>query len=151
MRKAVAMAALLISVMVSANAYAGEWKSDQNGWWYVQDDGTYIRNAWFTDKDGKSYYFGEDGYMLTDTVTPDGWVVGPDGAWVESEGRPPESISGQKGREIPLPREEAERGRPVCRHPTPGRRDRAYRQAAPGILREHGRDASLIRPSRRAG
>ena len=29
------------------------------------------------------YYCGADGAMLTDTVTPDGYTVGSDGAWVK--------------------------------------------------------------------
>lgn len=36
--------------------------------------------------DGKYYYFGTDGYMLADTVTPDDYQVGADGAWVLDAG-----------------------------------------------------------------
>ncbi|MCD8223537.1 MAG: hypothetical protein LUC99_01570 [Clostridiales bacterium] len=29
------------------------------------------------------YYMDESGAMLTDTTTPDGYKVGPDGAWIQ--------------------------------------------------------------------
>ena len=29
------------------------------------------------------YYMGADGYMLTDTTTPDGYYVNADGVWVQ--------------------------------------------------------------------
>lgn len=57
----------------------GSWKSDANGWWYDNGDGTYPVNQWKA-IDGKSYYFGSDGYMLHDTITPDNLAVGSDGA-----------------------------------------------------------------------
>ena len=40
-------------------------------------------NTW-KEIDGKQYYFGSDGYMLSNTTTPDGYYVGADGAWIES-------------------------------------------------------------------
>ena len=30
------------------------------------------------------YYFGIDGAMLINTMTPDGYLVGPDGKWLQS-------------------------------------------------------------------
>lgn len=58
------------------------WRSDAIGWWYDNGDGTYPVNRW-KDINGKSYYFGPDGYMLHDTKTPDGYTVGSDGALVD--------------------------------------------------------------------
>ncbi|RGY98415.1 hypothetical protein [Clostridium sp. AM58-1XD] len=60
------------------------WMQDENGWWYRDTDGSYPVNTW-REINGKQYYFGPDGYMLHDTVTPDGYTVGSDGAWTESE------------------------------------------------------------------
>ena len=34
-----------------------------------------IMNEW--------YYFGLDGAMLTNGMTPDGYIVGPDGRWMQ--------------------------------------------------------------------
>lgn len=84
MRKRVlVLAALALSSMMSISAYAGEWKQDNTGWWYQNDDGSYPTNTW-QEIDGKQYYFGNDGYMFHDTTTPDGYKVGSDGAWVEN-------------------------------------------------------------------
>ena len=58
----------LVSASVSMSAYAGEWKRDDIGWWYQNDDGSYQMNNWFTDIDGKSYYFDGRGYMLSNTT-----------------------------------------------------------------------------------
>lgn len=68
-------------------ALAGEWKQDARGWWWQNDDGTYPVNAWQwldgnQDQTAECYYFNEFGYLLTDTVTPDNYVVNANGAWV---------------------------------------------------------------------
>ena len=36
------------------------------------------------DPDGKWYYLNEDGWMLKDTTTPDGFYVDADGVWDEN-------------------------------------------------------------------
>ena len=75
----------LLSMLASSTVFAGEWKFDNNGWWYENDDGSYPTNTWQWidgNKDGvsESYYFNENGYMLADTVTPDNYTVNADGA-----------------------------------------------------------------------
>ena len=92
-------ATVVCTLWGSITAFAGEWKSDANGWWYAKDDGSYVASDWLSDN-GKMYYFNADGYMvsdawvgnyyvgndgamLTSTTTPDGYYVGADGAWVE--------------------------------------------------------------------
>jgi len=98
------MAALLITTCCTSIAMAGEWKKDYHGWWYQNDDGSYITNSWYQDTDGKWYYFGSDGYMLenqwidgkyyvdkngemlVDTVTPDGKHVNSRGELVIGTG-----------------------------------------------------------------
>lgn len=80
-------------------SFAGEWKTDEKGYWYIKDDGSYALSEWITDKgkwyyiagDGYmvsdawigDYYVGSDGSMLTDTITPDGYYVGADGVWIK--------------------------------------------------------------------
>lgn len=59
------------------------WVQDEIGRWYRNPDNSYPINTW-KEIDGKQYYFGSDGYMLHDTITPDGYTVGSDGAWIET-------------------------------------------------------------------
>ena len=72
---------LVLSLFMTIPAWAGEWKLDNTGWWYLNDDGSYPSSQWM-EIDGKQYYFGSDGYMLSNTITPDGYLVGTDGAWI---------------------------------------------------------------------
>lgn len=80
----------------------GVWLRDQKGWWYRNPDSSYTVNNWQQIQD-KWYFFDETGYrktgwifwqdkwyycdangpMLVNTVTPDGYFVGSDGAWTE--------------------------------------------------------------------
>lgn len=82
-KRALALMAVLLSGMMSISSYAGEWKQDNVGWWYQNDDGSYPTNSW-QEIDGKQYYFGNDGYMLHDTTTPDGYYVDANGVWDQS-------------------------------------------------------------------
>lgn len=60
------------------------WASNSKGWWVQKADGTYLTNAWYqSPASGLWYYMGADGYMLTNTTTPDGYKVNSDGAWVK--------------------------------------------------------------------
>jgi len=74
--------AIGMSLSMSLLSYAGEWKNDNIGKWYQNDDGTYPANTW-KEINGKSYYFNDKGYMLSNTTTPDGKWVGADGAVLE--------------------------------------------------------------------
>lgn len=81
-------------------AYA-KWKHDSKGWWYEYDDGSYPKNEWkiinnkwyHFDKYGYmeeskwigDYYVGNDGAMLSNCVTPDGYTVDSTGKW---DGKP---------------------------------------------------------------
>lgn len=73
----------------------GEWEHDGIGWWYKHSDDTYTQNGWelieekwyFFDEDGymktgwvewdgEEYYFSEkSGELLTNTTTPDGYIL----------------------------------------------------------------------------
>lgn len=34
------------SAVLSMTSFAGEWKQDNTGWWYQNDDGSYPVNSW---------------------------------------------------------------------------------------------------------
>ena len=82
------IAALMAAVMTmgsSFTAMAG-WQSDTNGWWWQNEDGSYPTNSWQwldgnNDGVAESYYFDGNGYILSNTTTPDGYTVNADGAW----------------------------------------------------------------------
>lgn len=56
------------------------WVPDGNGIKYLNDDGTYASPGW-KEIDQKQYYFDENGYVLVDTRTPDGYYVNSEGVW----------------------------------------------------------------------
>ena len=86
-KKAAALAmATAMAAGSATTAFAGQWKQDATGYWW-DENGNYPKNEWrWLDGNGdgisESYYFGADGYLLTNTTTPDGYVVGADGALV---------------------------------------------------------------------
>ncbi len=62
MRKsAILTGALLLSVMFASTAYAGQWKHDETGMWYENDDGTWL-TGWYEDGNGDWYLFEDSGY-----------------------------------------------------------------------------------------
>lgn len=61
-------------------AMAAEWKQNEIGYWYQEDNGSYPTNSWKW-INGKCYYFDSNGYMLANTTTPDGYTVDATGAW----------------------------------------------------------------------
>ncbi|WP_352397757.1 hypothetical protein [[Clostridium] aminophilum] len=78
---AVLMSAAL-SMATALPAYAGTWKQDAVGRWYEHDDGSYCQNGW--DYIGDAYYyFDENGYLMTNSTTPDGYKVDATGKWIE--------------------------------------------------------------------
>lgn len=81
------MTALMAAAM-STTAFAGSWRTDGGGRWYQNDDGSCTKNGWQwidSDDDGYSecFYFDSNGYVLTNTRTPDGSQVNGIGAWVK--------------------------------------------------------------------
>ena len=83
----IAVAAAIFCMAMPFASFAGTWKSDANGMWYQFDDGSYPKGRWAwidTDNDGmaESFYFDENGYVLRNTTTPDGYQVNRIGAWV---------------------------------------------------------------------
>ena len=61
--------------------YIGTWKHNNTGWWFEDSSGWYPVNQWQLIND-KWYYFGSNGYMLSNT-TINGYKLGEDGAMVE--------------------------------------------------------------------
>lgn len=60
-----------------------QWKQVWDNWYYFGEDGKSIQNAW-AEIDGKWYYFDQWSIMLHDTITPDGYSLGSDGAMIEN-------------------------------------------------------------------
>lgn len=89
-------------------SFAGEWRTgavpNENRWWYETDDGSFARDGWFwLDGNGdgvaECYYFDRDGWMFADTVTPDGYTVSADGAWIQGglvQSRPAQNEATEK-------------------------------------------------------
>lgn len=83
MKKKLATLALVLGLSVagSMSAFAGEWKQDNIGWWYQNDDGSYPVNNW-TKIDEKWYQFDGNGYMVTHGNWEGGFIA-PDGSLFE--------------------------------------------------------------------
>ena len=63
--------------------YTG-WLEESGGWRYYKGDGTYQVDGWVEDIDHRWYYFDENGFMMKDTMTPDGFYVGPNGEMISN-------------------------------------------------------------------
>ena len=91
---------IVFSMALSMSAFAGQWVNRAGDWFYLRDDNTYVKSGWFMDGDGSWYYFdqagimqkntwignyylGSSGAMLTSTKTPDGYLVGASGEYVD--------------------------------------------------------------------
>lgn len=86
MKKHILVGILAVSLSMAGifTSLAAEWKKDNIGWWYQEDDGSYPINQW-KEISGKQYYFGGDGYMLSNATTPDGYKVGADGTKLQND------------------------------------------------------------------
>lgn len=80
-------AALTISSVMPA--FAAGWQQDAKGWWWKNDNASYPKNKWvWLDGNGdgvsECYYFDGNGYLVTNTTTPDGCSINADGQWTEN-------------------------------------------------------------------
>lgn len=80
---------LAMTLGMGISAYAGQWQSDANGWWWQEDDGSYPTNTWKwidgnNDGVAEFYYFDGNGYMLSNGTAPNGSQVDADGKWIVS-------------------------------------------------------------------
>ena len=87
--KRVAALVLAASMVLGSTmtSMAASWQQNATGWWWQNDDGTWPANEWRwldgnNDGIAECYYFDGNGYMLSNTTTPDGYQVNADGAWV---------------------------------------------------------------------
>ncbi len=84
------------------------WVLGKRGWWYRFADNSYARNGWYqlSWKGVTSwYYFSASGYLLRNCITPDGYVVGADGAWIENPTEEQKTLAQNHGR-APIETEE---------------------------------------------
>lgn len=87
MKRFVALAlATALTIGGSMTAMAAGWQQNSTGWWYDNGNGTWPANSWqWIDGNGdgvaECYYFDGNGYMLSNTTTPDGYTVDGSGAW----------------------------------------------------------------------
>lgn len=87
------LSVMMFGFLAPVTAFAGEWTKgtgpNDGRWRYENEDGTYASGGWYWldgNRDGieECYYFDPGGFMLSGTVTPDGYTVNPDGAWTDS-------------------------------------------------------------------
>lgn len=76
-----------LTMLMGTTAYGGQWQQNGENWRWQEDDGSFAANRWrWLDGNGdgisECYYFGQDGYLYVNTVTPDGYTVDENGAWV---------------------------------------------------------------------
>ncbi len=78
-----ALAVAVISLTASFPSLGEEpgWALKEDGWHYYLEDGS-AAVGW-VEREGRSYFQTPEGGILRDTVTPDGYYVGADGAWYE--------------------------------------------------------------------
>ena len=92
-------AAAAMTMAMSVTAFAGvalhgtrgNWIQDSTGWWWQNEDGTWLDSGWYWldgNEDGiaECYLFDGNGYMMSNTVSADGFRVNADGAWVDANG-----------------------------------------------------------------
>ena len=66
----------------NSQSITNAWKQINGKWYYFNEAGV-MQSGWL-EKDGKWYYLDKSsGKMVVSTTTPDGYAVGPDGAWLE--------------------------------------------------------------------
>lgn len=93
------VAAAAMTMAMSVTAFAGvalhgtrgNWIQDSTGWWWQNEDGTWLDSGWYWldgNEDGiaECYLFDGNGYMMSNTVSADGFWVNAEGAWVDENG-----------------------------------------------------------------
>ena len=75
---------------------SGSWSEDANGRYFTRFDGSRVNSGWYYVPDGSCeiegesphkvncYYLGEDGYMLRNATTPDGYYIDETGIWTKN-------------------------------------------------------------------
>ena len=86
----ISIAAMIMTMLLGMTAYAGSWQESFRGKWWKNDDGSYPTSGWHwidckNDGTAECYYFDENGYVLVNTTTPDGYKVNENGEWIVEE------------------------------------------------------------------
>lgn len=76
----------------------GKWKQVGSEWMYEKNK-KLVKNSWILHKN-VYYYVDENGFMLTDGYTPDGYYVGKDGAWDQKKSKYDKEKGSDKGDEL---------------------------------------------------
>ncbi len=77
---------IALSVGSVSTSFAGQWKSNDRGWWYEEDNGPFYTNGWQwidgnNDGIAECYHFNQDGYLDVGTFIEDDYWVNDDGQW----------------------------------------------------------------------
>ena len=100
-KKLIALSALTLSLIMVVPVFADNpvgWQKNETGWWYGTNatGTTWYHDGWQWIDDGNNlahcYYFDANGYILTNTTTPDGYTVNEDGKWVTDTGLVPGGV-----------------------------------------------------------
>lgn len=92
MKKLIALAVgTIFAVTMAFDSFAGAWVQNNGIWKWLNEDGTYATSCWAWldgNKDGTAecYYFDNNGNMLANGATPDGYTVNANGAMVINGG-----------------------------------------------------------------
>lgn len=79
------LAVLCMAVLsFSIRAFAGTFENTGDGWRYRKEDDSYAKSEWVLEQ-GQYYYLDQNGLMVADTTTPDGYLVAADGSWVTEQ------------------------------------------------------------------
>ncbi|WP_138309756.1 MULTISPECIES: hypothetical protein [unclassified Clostridium] len=78
---------VLMSVMIALPVHGGQWMYDNTSWRWQDENGNQPENRWLWLGGNQAglaehFYFGPDGYMISNTTAPDGQQVNEDGAWI---------------------------------------------------------------------
>ena len=86
------ISSLFINSCIIVSVHAGTWirDTDKTSWRYALGSDNYYKNTWQWidgNKDGvaECYAFDADGWLYTNTKTPDGYDVNLEGAWVVND------------------------------------------------------------------
>ena len=81
---AVLSAPIAVNTVASSDALAAQgWVKSGNTWYFYNQNGTLVRNAW-----AGNYWLGADGKMATNAwVDSNRYYVGNDGAWIKGYGK----------------------------------------------------------------
>ena len=65
--------AAAMTISMGLTAFGGQWRSDANGWWYQNEDGSYPADAWQwidgnSDGAAECYFFDSQGYCKKESL-----------------------------------------------------------------------------------